>query len=180
MRPASLKDVEQIVQTFAHDMTHGHFETRPEADLRAFVESCIREGRSGERGREVPTAVFVSEVNGSFVGAALVRDVYRSKTFGSHYPENTKELWMLTVKPEARGGGYGKRLAIELIQQYPDSHLIGLCKEASQKMIQILKNLGFVELGRLRGANKETLLFLDRGGAAGEVQKKMRSHHALE
>ena len=178
MRTATSSDIDAIVQTISADMSKGHFEIIPAMEFRKLVEDCIKGEMSDGRGRTFQTWVYIYEVDGRFVGCAVVREIPKTR-FESRYPDNTRELWMLSITSEARGSGHGKRFTHELIQQYPDNHLIGLCKKASQKMIHILKNVGFIELGRFRGGGRETLMFLDKSGAADEVQNKLRMSGSL-
>lgn len=178
MRPASLSDIDKMVETITPDIGSGHFEITTPDDFRTMIERCINEAISGAHPREVLTAAFVIEVDGTFAGFAVVRDNY----FASRdpvFPENTKELWILSISENMRGHGLGKKCTIDLMQKYSQQHLIAYCKEPSGRMIGILTSLGFIRMGKLRYSPDVTLLFFDRGGSLSGLQEKLRVHNSL-
>ncbi len=172
MRPATLNDIDNIVNAFAHDMRNGHFHETDLESLRKAIRSYIAEGKSGPAGREVPTFVYVYDAEGAFAACAVVRDLYRPKV-DPVYPENTKELWMLSVIQGKRGKGYGTEFTRELIRQYSDYHLVACCKQASKRMAGILQTLRFVVIGKLRGSPGDTLLFFDISRVAVDLKKRL-------
>jgi GNAT superfamily N-acetyltransferase len=178
MRPAVLSDIDKMVETITPDMGKGHFEIATPDDFRAMVERCINEGQSGVHPREVNTAAFVIEVEGRFAGFAAVRDNYFAR-LDPVFPQNTEELWILSIAKDMRGHSLGKTLTVELMQKYSQDHLIAYCKEPSQQMIGILMSLGFIRMGKLRYSPDVTLLFFDMGGALSELKERLRLHDSL-
>lgn len=175
MRPATDDDIENMVQAITPDMEKGHFESAHPDKFRDFLKGCIK-GKSGEPTHEVDTSVHVIEVEGRFGGFAIVRDYLRPKA-DPLFPENAKELWILSIDKAMRGKRLGKTLTMELMQQYSQTCLYAICKPASKDMAGILRSLGFAELGKVP-FSPDTILYLDRSDSLPQVQERLRARQS--